>query len=340
MHVDESGNSGQNLLDAQQPVFVLAAVHLGDADASRLASMLAGGADEAHYTRMRKRPGGQERILQVVGDSALAPDSVRVSALHKPFMAVAKLVDLLLEPIVAAAGRDLYADGSHLELSNMLFALGPDACPRSWQPLMESFVRFVWRGTSEGATRLSGLLAQATREAEHHPVGELLEMMPHDERLLLAWHGREDGDDPADALDPALAATVEQARWWGTRLGPFLLVYDESKLVGRWSARLLALSDPAVAAEYAVTPTNRMPALPLAGLAPAISQDSPAVQVADLLAGACADVLRGRMLQTTPTAWHLRLRQARVLRFVDHLVWPGDTAVADEFELQGCLGEE
>jgi hypothetical protein len=100
------------------------------------------------------------------------------------------------------------------------------------------------------------------------------------------------------------------------------------------------LSDPAVAAEYTATPTNRMSALPVAGLAPAISQDSPAVQVADLLAGACADVLRGRMLGTPPTAWQLRLRQARVLRFIDHLVWPGDAAVADEFELQGCFGEQ
>jgi hypothetical protein len=336
VYVDESGNSGQNLLDARQPVFILAAVHLEEVDARELASVLAGDAEEGHYTRLRKQPSGQQRILRVLADERLGPASVRVIALHKPFMAVAKLVDLLIEPVVAAAGHDLYADGWHLKLSHVLQDLGRQACPQHWQPLLSAFVRFVWRGTTAGAAELVHALSLAVEEAGDHPVGDFLQLVPRDSDLLLAWHGREEHEESADALDPALTAMVEQTISWGQRLGPFLLVYDENKLVGRWTQRLLAMSDPQVAADHNVTPSNKMPVLPLAGLSPATSYDSPAVQVADCLAGACADVLRSRVLGDDPTDWRLALRQARVLRFVDHITWPHDAAVAEEFELQGC----
>ncbi len=205
---------------------------------------------------------------------------------------------------------------------------------------MTAFVEFVWRGTEAGARDVAEALDRAVRRAGDHPVSEFLNMVPRDQRILLAWHGREPHEESADALDPALTATVEQAVWWGRRLGPFLLVYDESKMIGRWTERLLALSDPAVAAEHNITESNPMPVVPLAGLQAATSHDVAAVQVADTVAGACVEVLRSRVLGREPSKWHLELRGARVLRFVDHLVWPHDSAVAEEFRLQDCLDDE
>ena len=64
--LDESGNSGQNLLDRQQPVFVLASLQLDDDESQRIAATMAGGADEAHYTRMRKYPDGQRKVLEAI----------------------------------------------------------------------------------------------------------------------------------------------------------------------------------------------------------------------------------------------------------------------------------
>ena len=89
-----------------------------------------------------------------------------------------------------------------------------------------------------------------------------------------------------------------------------------------------------------VTPTNRLPPLQLAGLTPATSHDSPAVQVADALAGAVTDLLRAIVRGNELSDWQLRLREARVLRFVDHYVWPPDPRMADELEVQGLLGED
>lgn len=337
VHIDESGNSGENLFDPEQPVFVLAAAHIAESEATRLASSLAGGADEAHYTKLRKRASGQRRILDFIRDPALDATSVRASVHHKPYMAQAKFVDLLFEPVAHAAGRDLYADDGALELSFIFYTMGRQASPTYWDRMMSAFVEFVWRPSAATAVALVDLMELATDESGDHPVGELLAMIPRDPLLLLAWHGRAPGEQSADALDPALSAAVEQVRWWGERLGPFLLVYDESRLMGRWSARLQALSDPAVAAEYVVTPTNRMSALALAGLAPATSHDSPQVQVADVVAGAVADLLRAVVRDGDLGEWHLKLRAAKVLRFVDHFVWPPDERLLDELREQGVI---
>ena len=322
------------LLDPEQPVFVLAAVHLGDAHAERLASGFAGPSDEAHYTRLRRSGAGRRRILSGLGDAALTAESVRVSALHKPFMAVGKLVDLLIEPTVAEAGGDLYADDWHLKILGVLQSLGPTACPQYWHPMLEAFVHFVWRGTPQAAVELARLLTGAVQEAGDHPVGEFLDLAPRDPMVLLAWHGREEGDEPADSLDPALTSMVEQALWWGNRRGPFLLRYDESKLVGRWTERLLALADPEVAAAHNVTPTNSMPTIQLAGLSPTTSHDSPAVQVADCVAGACGELLRGFANGKEATDWELSLREARPLRFLDWISWPPDRDFAIEWALE------
>jgi hypothetical protein len=126
----------------------------------------------------------------------------------------------------------------------------------------------------------------------------------------------------------------------GRRTRPFLLVYDERKLIGRCKDRVLALTDPVVAAQYVVTPTNGLPPLRIAGLAPATSRNSPAVQIADVLAGAVADLLRAIVGGVELSEWQLRLREARVLRFVDHYVWPPDPRLADELEAQGLTGSD
>lgn len=284
---------------------------------------------------LRRRKSGQDRVLSVLNDPVLSAGTVRVSASHKPFMATAKLVDLLVEPVIAAAGYDFYKDGKASELAQFLHVVGPQACPTTWPGLTDTFVKFIWRATEECAGDLNRMLNAAQAEAGQHPAAEFLGLMPHDTATLLGWHGRKVGDEPADALDPALSSTVEQAMWWADRLGPFELIYDESKLVSRWSERILALTDPEIAAAHKVTASTPAPYLQLVALTPARSEDTPAVQVADVLAGACAELLRGLVLGTAPTVWTLRLRAARVLRFIDHLVWPADDALFDELQLQG-----
>lgn len=105
---DESGNSGGNLLDSEQPVFVLASVHLAD-DAAK--EVVGRDAKELKFARLRRSAQGRKRILDILNSPALGAERVLVSGIHKHFMIITKMVDLLVEPLMHTTGFDLYNRG-------------------------------------------------------------------------------------------------------------------------------------------------------------------------------------------------------------------------------------
>lgn len=342
IHIDESGNTGENLLDAAQPVFVLSAVYLSEDEAKRLAEIVSGDAAEPHYTSLRRRPRGQAKVLALLTDPALRPrETVRVSTILKPFMVVAKIVDLLIEPMMFEQGADLYREGWHTKITEVFASMGAEACPTTWQPLLRALVSASRSPSPDTAAQLVARLLACIEEAGEHPVGEFLELALATPDVIASRLAGVDGYRSADALDPALTSAYEQASWWGEKLGRVRIVHDESKMIGRWRARLLEFSDPGTAEQYRITDSVVPPPLRLVGLDTAISHDSPAIQVADVVAGACADVLRAAASSKKPTEWGLHLREAKVLRFVDHLVWWGPgTLIGEEYAAQGLLGSE
>lgn len=61
---DEAGNTGQNFLDAAQPVFVLASVHMSSERATAFTSAaMPPGATEAKFSTMRGSNAGRKRVL-------------------------------------------------------------------------------------------------------------------------------------------------------------------------------------------------------------------------------------------------------------------------------------
>ena len=136
---------------------------------------------------------------------------MRVSALLKPFLVIPKFVDLLVEPAVHERGVDLYAGEWHMRITEVLASLGADACRQTWRPLLEAFVGASRRPSQEAAVRLSQCLASAVHESDGHPVDNWLMLAVATPDVLLARLAAVPGQRSADALDPALTATYEQA---------------------------------------------------------------------------------------------------------------------------------
>jgi hypothetical protein len=322
IHLDESGNTGEHLADPDQPVFILAAVHLDDETSTRLAAALAGDADEGHYVRLRRRQAGRDRVAAVLSDDALRPgETVRVSVIHKPTMIVAKFVDLMIEPAVADLGGDLYADAGHLMATDILLECGPTVCRSTWLALLDAFVAATRQPTVATTRELVECLAAAILESGDHPLGEVLSMgfAPPVSVLGRLVSG---GVEQPDHLYPEVALACEQIYWWGKKLSaPIEVFYDENKVLGRWRERLLGMADLAGGVPYQITASRHVDALPLAGMAPARSHETAALQVADTLAGATAEVLRADARGGTPSTWVQRLREIGVADFVLHWVW-------------------
>ena len=110
---DEAGNSGGNLLDPEQPTFVLASVHLSDEETNALLPPRAG---EYKFATLKRSAPGREAILDFLNSPILTEDRYLVSGFHKKFMAVTKMVDMLVEPLTHRDGINLYERGANIGL--------------------------------------------------------------------------------------------------------------------------------------------------------------------------------------------------------------------------------
>ena len=119
---DESGNSGANLLDSEQPVFVLSSVHFTDDEAGNLIET---NSDEMKFSKLKRSSKGKRKIINILNSELLNDDIVLVSAVHKRFMVITKMVDLLIEPMLYKSGFDLYERGANIAMANMLYFCMP-----------------------------------------------------------------------------------------------------------------------------------------------------------------------------------------------------------------------
>lgn len=122
IYIDESGNTGSNLLDKNQPVFATASCNFSVEEASYLLSKLpASLAQEAHFKKLRKSRAGCEAIIRLLSEELVNPERIKVHVIHKEFMVLTKIVDTLIEAYYNAHGHDFYKNGRNIAYSNMLW---------------------------------------------------------------------------------------------------------------------------------------------------------------------------------------------------------------------------
>ena len=92
-------------------------------------------------------------------------------------------------------------------------------------------------------------------------------------------------------LDPAPTALVEQIGFWSNLLGQHRVVHDEAGAIKDWQQHIEALSDPAIEpVELTFGDTTVRYPLQARSIELGVSEEHPAIQIADVLAGAAAAV--------------------------------------------------
>ena len=284
MYADESSSTGENLLDASQPVFCVAGVHMSTERAQRIiddvCSHLPATHGEPKYTSLAKTDNGRAALLTAFAsfDGAV----VRAYLAHKRFMVVAKLVDMLVEEYFHENGYDMYGDGSAVGLANLIYLVGPvmgDAA--AFEDLLETFVGTVRTRTRASVNDLFTAIAtyKSTASPEWANTIDLLELTrgQANEAVELVASG-----ELRDSLDPAIPCLYSLCEDMGTRLGRFSLVHDNSNVLARGATQLLKLHelpDP-------LRPGSSMDSLPVSAISFSDSATVPQLQIADWVAGA------------------------------------------------------
>ena len=113
IYFDESGFTGHDLINPDQPTFTVASVDIEDAAARALlqASFPRHQAKEFKFTRVLRRPKNRGNLIRFAEHLAGIRDNIFVYICDKRFAAFAKTQDTLIEPVLHKRGLGFYSGG-------------------------------------------------------------------------------------------------------------------------------------------------------------------------------------------------------------------------------------
>lgn len=113
IYFDESGYTGTDLSNPEQPFFVIASSTLGDADAKTLLEDSFPGYQGAEFkfTNIWRRDRHRRNLERFVSKLSEVEKSVFVWGIDKRFCLLTKMIDYVIEPLIYASGHDFYGNG-------------------------------------------------------------------------------------------------------------------------------------------------------------------------------------------------------------------------------------
>ncbi|TDU67095.1 DUF3800 domain-containing protein [Streptomyces sp. KS 21] len=241
VYADESSNSGQNLLDPDQPVFTVAGVHLPDELAASIVdevrSQLPSTQGEPKYGSLARSSRGRKALTRAF--EQLPPGSTRSFVVNKPFMVMTKLVDTLVETRAHADGFNLYENGEALALADLLHMGGPvlgDAA--AYRHLQQAFVDWVRQRTSTDELFAVVAAFKESIPTRHSNFAEYIEVLEYCRGVADETAADLAAGGQRDLLDPAVTSLYVLCTSFAETLGQFRLVHDESKVIDRHATEL------------------------------------------------------------------------------------------------------
>lgn len=286
IYCDEAGNTGANLLDPEQPFFVLASNDFSAAEATALLDHVRspqGG--EPKFSTLRRRPEGIARVIRLLADPRLSKERVRISVFHKRYMVVSKLVDLIAENLIHHVGGDLYERGGNIAMSNMLYFCMPAFCGEdATNTFLQRFVDLIRFGPKNHKEPFYAAGRELLNSCESEKFKSDL-MFFTEPALFDIWYH----DFDWSALDPAIPALFWLIVDWGSRKADrFHVLHDHSKPVLASQETFEEMMAGDGEGSFLIGTDRRKIMFPLRAnaLFQGDSAKHPQLQVADLCAGA------------------------------------------------------
>lgn len=286
LFLDESGHTGHNLTDLDQPIFTLAGTVHSTVEAEKLLKLLnCRSPIEVHFKKLKKTKSGREGIAKLVNSPLINFDHVKVELVNKDYFITGKIVDLLVETMLHAKGVDLYINGQNIALANMLHYCMPQFCGQeNVTQMQQAFVLMIRDQTETQITHFYDMLERMKLRCSHTEFNETLNILldTKDEIADILT-----GIDKS-ALDPSIPAFFSQCVLWGDiyKKG-FHIIHDDSKSIERQRESLKLFMDlrkKSIEVGY----DRRKFKLPIKGLSFnfASSHAHAQIQVADIISSA------------------------------------------------------
>lgn len=288
--LDESGNTGVDLLSADQPLFSLASTNLRADQCNELVTpLIRSGQKEAKYSKLKSTSRGQQALLGFFSSPTLNNATAKVMLADKRYYLISHLVDKLIEPTLYERGIDLYAGDAHVGLTNVWYYAGHTIFINgNWEKVLKSFLNAIRIRSSDAFAEFDAVVqkavAQTPMESRDYAMGVWLARGRLD-KFIGCYKDIE-------VFDPAVDIFIDMInKWMAASPDHFQVTHDQSKPLRRREAFLRLLMKPLFSRMIGYGARQTELPLRISQFDFGDSKAHPQLQVADLIAGATVDCL-------------------------------------------------
>jgi len=283
--IDESGYTGFDLLNADQPFQGAAAIAISDEDATRLIRehFPKLQANELKYRALSRRPGNRPRLIALLRDLLADYKSV-TDVCDKRFLLVLMFCDYAVEPWYYDLGHNFYEDGQNYAMASLQTMTGRTLLGDPQFDEMLAAFQYAVKEKSADALRE---LVHAARSTNWHEFPEAIGPLAQYAAPACLSAIATPGVD-TDAALVVLQSLISRMEVMSDQ--SYRVEHDRSKNLERYNVLLQRLIEHENEVELRQTEiaSFKFP-LKLAEVRQVDSKDSPAVQLADVMIGAALE---------------------------------------------------
>ncbi len=334
--VDESGNTGADLLNEDQRIFVLASSDLSLDEANVLIrEVQSKQAKEVKFETIKKSRSGRRRLETFLKNASSQTERFATTVFHKDYMVITKMVDFIVEPLAKQDGIDIYKDGANLALSNLHYSVMPTFCGQNeTRNFKEAFIRMIREQTNDSVQRFYQKAWELYDTCRNEKYKALLSPFFHSRIPKIIENLG------ANALDPSIPGFFDHCAYWGDYSGEkFDVLHDNSKPIfqEKDSLEQCMLDD---IPDQVIGYDRRQVGFPLKakGVNFGDSKEDSRLQVVDLLASSTAYWANGiAKNQKNSQLWQI-LDEIDPKQFTLRTIWPSLEVTPSELGTDGGGG--
>jgi hypothetical protein len=244
LFLDEAGYTGADLINRDQPMFILASTVIEESEArAQLESAFGLSRYEVKYSKKSRSSQGRRQILEFLRSLNINKRKTAFFSFHKEFLLLTHLVDFWVEPAMRAGGVNLYERGGNIAYSNVCYltlgtCLGREGRReflRQFQVMTRDRTPFAFRTFWDSVLEV---------KRQHKLVAEALGPI----EIIGARLGcRHLIDLPERVLDVSDLGLLQTIQHWRAEFPEetFLVIHDQSNMLERRRSFWEAVLDPA-----------------------------------------------------------------------------------------------
>lgn len=227
LYFDEAGNTGSNLLDVNQPVFVLASNCFDDNTAANLISVVqTKQASEVKFQTLKKSETGKRKIIQFFKQDEVNPENISTTLIHKGMMGVGQIAEILIEPQYDEVGVNFYENFRNIAYANRLwFCIGGFYGEFELKQVIYNFSQMVKIKDQNSISIFYDHLKELQNRPNKKQYGNIFDEILSSEKFIEVYLKNVNSAN----LDPVQSGIFSHSVFWGNKFTEgFNIIHDES----------------------------------------------------------------------------------------------------------------